>query len=157
VATLSSGEAAAAVATAAQTAAARTVLTATAISTEMAEPGFPATHQVPLPPGAVLAQAAATKEARVTAAAARAAVDCGGGGSDGNGDSGGGCRSRKRRAHARPGPPLLPPTPGHTRQWPLLPPPSASSKIVGETPSPLMTRSPRYEPGEGSRAPTQCP
>jgi len=28
---------------------------------------------------------------------------------------------------------------------------------VGETPSPLMTRSPRYEPGEGSRAHTQCP
>jgi len=29
--------------------------------------------------------------------------------------------------------------------------------IVGETPSPLMSRSPRYEPGEGSRAHTQCP
>ena len=29
--------------------------------------------------------------------------------------------------------------------------------LVGETPSPLMTRSPRYEPGEGSRAHTQCP
>jgi len=28
---------------------------------------------------------------------------------------------------------------------------------VGETPSPLMTRSPRYEPGEGPRAHTQCP
>jgi len=29
--------------------------------------------------------------------------------------------------------------------------------VVGETPFPLMTRSPRYEPGGGSRAPTQCP
>ena len=31
--------------------------------------------------------------------------------------------------HARPGPPLPPPTPGHTRRWPLLPPPLASTKI----------------------------
>jgi len=30
-------------------------------------------------------------------------------------------------------------------------------RFVGETPFPLMTRSPRYEPGEGPRAHTQCP
>jgi len=41
-------------------------------------------------------------------------------------------------------------TDGEVQNW-------DNSVCVGGTPSPLMTRSPRYEPGEGTRAHTQCP
>jgi len=90
-------EAAAAVTAAAQTAAAITAATARATSTALSEPWFSAARRVPLPPGSVLAHAAATNGAKATAASALSAADCVGGCSDGYDCGGGGCGHRRRQ------------------------------------------------------------